>query len=179
MMHKNVKAQQGFFPQPIYMIGSVDEENKPDFAPVTWLTSCSAEPPMMMTAMNKKMVTCANIIRTRKFSANILTNNLKSIIIKCGKNSAKDIDKIKEFGIDFVWGNLAVPLLNESPWIYECIVTNMVETENTMIFIGTVENIVVDSSIDEIGYGKMDIRLMQPLVYSPGSLYLLGESVEI
>lgn len=176
MNHKILEPQQGFFPQPIYMIGTVDESEKINFAPVSWLTSYSGDPPGIMVAMTKRMMTCENIINTKKFSANLATKNMREMIDYCGSISGYDCDKVDNKKVPhYLSSKVGVPILTSSPWVFECEVTQTLKFQSTILFLSTVISIYADASIKSTNYGEIDLKQLNPLIYSPSQYFALGE----
>ena len=176
MKHKMLKPQQGFFPQPIYLIGTINEARKVNFAPVSWITSCSGEPPGIMIAMTKKMLTCENIIKTKMFSANLTTRDMRQLVDYCGSVSGYDHDKTNYKGsLHYLNPQSGIPVLSDSPWVYECEVTQTIELQTSMVFLSKITNINVDNSIEFTEYGNIDLKQIDPLIYSPSQYFALGE----
>lgn len=176
IMHKNLDPQQGFFPQPVYLIGTTNQSGKCSFATITWVTSCSGKPPMLMVAITKKTYSNNVICETKKFSANLMTSKDVEIIKKCGTMSGYDTNKIDEVKIDYyISDKLKVPVISSSPWIFECKVDKVIDIGNSNVFIALIENIIYNDSIGDTDYGKLDIHKLSPVIYSPFKFYELGK----
>ena len=64
-----------FSPQPMYIIGTKNEDGTPNFCIITWLGfSYDNSPHLMMTVGGTKL-TKTNILRDKKFSANMITED--------------------------------------------------------------------------------------------------------
>ncbi len=173
-----ISAQRGFFPQPAYLIGAYDKEKKANFTLITWITFCSVEPPMLMFASRGKKLMRELVETTKQFSANLVTEEMKNMADYCGTTSGYKENKCAEFGIAYTTGSaLDVPILEKSPWIYECKLVNMIEAGSGFIYVGQIEGIIFEDKIEETGYGKINMEDIKPLIYSPGSYYGIGSKI--
>ena len=175
MKHRELEPQQGFFPQPIYLIGTKDKKMNINFAPITWITSCSGEVPKIMIAMTKDIKTCENVIKTQAFSANLATVEMQDIINYCGSITGNVCDKTLNEKIRYYLSpKSGLPILLESPWVYECKIIHQIELESTMVFIANVTGILVENSVKKTNYGELDIESLNPIIYAPWKYYSLG-----
>lgn len=178
MSKRSIQPQRGFFPQPCYLIGTYKEDNKPNFALITFVTFCSIEPPMLMFASRGKKVTREQVEKNRMFSVNLVTTEMKDIADYFGNQSGFYADKCEVVNINCLKGKvLNVPILELSPWIYECMLVDMIQIGDGTIYIGEVKNIVVDDIISDTAYGKLDMINVDPLIYAPGGYYCLGRRI--
>lgn len=188
MTKRAIPPQRGFFPQPAYLMGCFQEDGKPNFTLVTWTTFCSTEPPTLMftsgNAHRKKTPT--RILKTGLFSANLVTVSMVEQADYCGMTSAYKTDKCADASLSWVRGSaLDVPVLVDSPWVFECKVVKTVEIGNGTVFFGEVKNILADERIPDTSYGKVDLLALHPVIYAPtryysvgGQIYTVGESLK-
>lgn len=178
MAKRSIPPQRGFFPQPAYLMGCFLEDGRPNFTLVTWTTFCSTEPPILLfTSGNaQRKRTAARVRDAGVFSANLVHVPLLTQADFCGNTSGYDTDKSAAAGLAWSRGAvLDVPVLDESPWVFECQVVRMVEIGNGTVFFGEVKNIQVDEErIPDPEYGKVDLLKLDPVVYGPTAYYSLG-----
>ncbi|MBS7528272.1 MAG: hypothetical protein PWP51_1586 [Clostridiales bacterium] len=178
MRHHSIQPQRGFFPQPVYLIGTYKDNGEPNFALITWVTFCSVEPPMLMFASRGKKLTRELVEKHKMFSANLVTSDMMPVADYFGTQSGYHQNKCEAIHVDtFQGSSLAVPILKDSPWVYECALVDVIEKENSSIYIGEVKNILVDETIEDVGYGKIDMYDLDPLIYAPGKYYNISESI--
>ncbi|HYF82998.1 MAG TPA: flavin reductase family protein [Clostridia bacterium] len=178
MAKRSIPPQRGFFPQPSYLIGTYKEEDKPNFALITWVTFCSVEPPMLMFASRGKKITREQVEKNRMFSVNLVTTEMIDIADYFGTQSGFSINKCDAINVTCSKGEVVnAPVLDMSPWVYECMLVDMIQVGSGAIYIGEVKNIVVDEKITDTAYGKIDMINVDPLIYSPGGYYNLGRRV--
>lgn len=181
MEKQSLAPQRGFFPQPVYLIGTWKKDGAPNFALVTWITFCSVDPPMLMFASRGTKLTRELVKKNRVFSANLVTTPMLHMADYFGTHSGYNSDKCREIQAAFVRGALLdVPVLESSPWVYECELTDMRESGDGCIYIGTVRNILADRALNDTAYTKIDMGVLDPLIYVPGRYYRLsGEIGEV
>lgn len=174
----SLAPQRGFFPQPSYLIGTFKDNGDPNFALITWVTFCSADPPRLMFASSGKKITRELLEKNKVFSANLVTTEMMFLADYFGMNSGYSANKVSDIGAEFSRGEvLPVPILNLSPWVYECRLMDIVPQGNGDIYIGEVKNIQVDKKIQDISYGRINMMDIDPLIYAPGNYYKLSESI--
>ena len=178
MRHRSIPPQRGFFPQPTYLIGSFREDGEPNFTLITWITFCSANPPTLMFASSERKLTPQCVLRTGVFSANLVSADMLSVADYCGNTSGFSTSKCADTGVSwFRGGVLDVPVLSESPWVFECALVKTVRYVDNTVFFGEVKNILVDERIADPGYGRVNMEDLNPLVYAPVHYYSLGPRV--
>jgi flavin reductase (DIM6/NTAB) family NADH-FMN oxidoreductase RutF len=174
----SLQPQRGFFPQPVYLIGAYKDDGNPNFASITWITFCSVNPPMMMFASRGKKLTRELVEKNRMFSANLVTTGMMFMADYFGNTSGYEKNKCEDIQVDYSGGNiLNVPILKESPWVYECSLVDIIAKGGGYIYIGEIRNIIVDEAIEDTGYGKINLTNLNPLIYAPGQYYKVSESI--
>ena len=178
MSKRSILPQRGFFPQPSYLIGTYKNNEKPNFALITWVTFCSVNPPMVMFASRGKKVTREQVEKNRMFSVNLVTTEMMHIADYFGTQSGFNTNKCEVVNANCSKGEiLNVPIIDMSPWVYECQLVDIVQEGDGTIYIGEVKNIIVDEKILDTAYGKIDMINVDPLIYTPGGYYSVGKKV--
>ncbi|MBE6011441.1 MAG: flavin reductase family protein [Lachnospiraceae bacterium] len=178
MQKHSLAPQRGFFPQPSYLIGTFKDDGAPNFALITWITFCSANPPMLMFASRGRKLTRELVEKNGVFSANLVTTKMMYLADYFGNTSGYERNKCEDIGVNYTKGNvLRIPVLEESPWVYECELVETIRNNDGCIYIGKVKNILVDEAVEDISYGRIDMISMDPLIYAPGQYYNLSSSV--
>ncbi len=178
MKKHSLIPQRGFFPQPSYLIGTFKDDGTPDFALITFITFCSVNPPMLMFASRGDKLTRKLVEKNEVFSANLVTTKMMYMADYFGNTSGYKRNKCEEIGARYANGQvLNVPILEESPWVYECVLTDLKSTGDGFIYIGEIKNILVDDEIVDTSYGKIDMLSVDPLIYAPGHYYRLSSNI--
>lgn len=180
MAKRSVAPQRGFFPQPAYLIGAFREDGEPNFTLITMVMFCSVVPPMLMfsSRADRPRMTSALALRSGVFSANMVTTGMVAVADYCGNTSGYNTQKCRDTGVSWSRGAvLDVPVLDDSPWVFECSVVDTVRRGSSTVFFGEVKNILVEERIRDATYGKVDMADLDPVVYAPSGYYRLGERV--
>ncbi|MCQ4925293.1 flavin reductase family protein [Tissierella carlieri] len=178
MQKYSIAPQRGFFPQPSYLIGTFKEDGIPNFSLITWITFCSVNPPMLMFASRGRKLTRELVDKNGMFSANLVTTEMMYMADYFGNTSGYERDKCEDISVKYIKGKvLDIPVLEESPWIYECKLIETINKGDGCIYIAEVKNILVDETIKDISYGKVDLISIDPLIYAPGQYYKLSSSI--
>lgn len=178
MKKRSLAPQRGFFPQPSYLIGTYKDDGNPNFALITFVTFCSVNPPMLMFASRGNKLTRELVEKNKVFSANLVTANMMYMADYFGNTSGYEKNKCEEIGVRYNNGQvLNVPILDESPWVYECELIEFKSAGDGFIYIGKIKNILVDDEIMDTSYGKIDMLSLDPLIYAPGHYYRLSSKV--
>lgn len=75
-----------------------------------------------------------------------------------GTTSGHEKNMCEDIGVKYTKGNVInVPVLLESPWIYECSLVDKIEKGSGYIYIGEIKNILVDEAIEDTTYGKINM----------------------
>jgi len=174
MPKRSIPAQRGFFPQPAYLIGTYKDNGKPNFALVTWVTFCSADPPMIMFVFRGKKASRELVERNRVFTLNLVTTEMMGMADYFGARSGYTIDKCKEVKANYSNGRAVnAPILDMSPWVYECQLADTKQVGDSTIYIGEIMVTTVDDKIKSTAYGKVDLLDIDPVIYAPGGYYKL------
>lgn len=163
-----------FSPQPMYIIGTKNEDRTPNFCVITWLGfSFDGAPHLMMTIGGRKR-TKDNILREKIFSANMVTEDTLWLADHFGNASAEE----KQSGAvpyRFAWGRqVEVPVLDACPWAYECAVTRILGLDGTHLFLAEIKNIQIAREYEEMDRKKIDLTRLKPAVYAPYNYFSVG-----
>lgn len=117
-------------------------------------------------------------LKNKVFSANLVTARMMYIADYFGNTSGYERNKCEDIGAIYTNGKvLNVPISEESPWVYECVLKDLKSTGDGCIYIGEVKNILVDDKIVDTSYGKIDMLSVDPLIYAFGHYYRLSSSI--
>lgn len=173
----DISPQCVFFPQPMYVIGTNNEDGTPNFSVITWLGfSFHGSPHLMMTIFGTKR-TKANILREGRFSANIVTQDILWLADYLG--CTKGNDQVKD-ALPYHWrrgSHVDVPLLEESHWQYECVVSSVQELDQAHLFLAKIENIQIDEAYRDMDMERIDLHQVQPVLYAPYRYYAVGDQL--
>ena len=174
MKRINTSEGYGTHIQPVFLIGTYNEDGSPNFCPITWVTSSwDGDHSLMVISMNGAKKTKDNIARTDIFSANLVSIDMLELLDYFGSCSGLDAPK-NALPYEYENGHvLAVPTLNASRKVFECEVVNTFETSDTITYFCRSRNCQKIESLSN-GLGRDDMALLEPVVYS-GRYFKLGE----
>lgn len=178
MKKHSLSPQRGFFPQPVYLIGTYKEDGSTNFAMITWITFCSVNPPKIMFSSRGKKLTRELLEKNKRFSVNLVNTDMMNMADYFGNTSGYNKNKCEDIQAEYFKGEaLEVPILEKSPWVYECLLTDAIKEGEGNTYIGEVKNILVDDNIKDTSYGKIDLINLKPLIYAPGHYYKLEKAI--
>ena len=180
-----VQRSGGFIPQPVWLIGTRNEDGTPNFSTITWVSYAFGPPESLIVSMLAKR-TKENILRTGEFTANLCSVEMAALADYTGAVSG--LDGIKDgVSFDFVWGeNVQAPVLDASPYVIECKVLQTHLVGDTHTFIAEMVSQLVDTRFGQPdddspeAYFKWlnanDIHGIDPLLYT-WKYYRVGEKI--
>lgn len=165
------------YPLPVVMVSVADKAGNSDIVTVAWAGTICTNPPMVSISVRPERFSHHMLMETGEFVINLTTKELAFATDYCGVKSGRDVDKWKEMNLTPVMGNVVkVPYIAESPVNIECKVVKVEKLGSHDMFMAEVVAVQVDDAyMDE----KNSFHLSQanPIVYSHGEYYLLGEKL--
>lgn len=168
------KAGNMLYPLPAVMV-SCQEGDKQNIVTVAWTGTVCTNPPMLSISLKPERYSHGMIERTGEFVLNLTTKRLVFACDYCGVKSGRDVDKFKETGLtalpaDFV----GAPLIAEAPVNIECSVKEILRLGSHDMFLANVLGVHVSRKYMN-AEGKFELSQAEPIVYSHGAYYGLGE----
>lgn len=129
MMKKmSVPATNDLCPQTLFVYGSMNEDDTPDFGLFCWFSYCWFDQLGVICAIGGSKRTLENIRRNRAFSANLVVENNLPLADYFGTADGRDSDKMD---VAVAWEKgaaLDVPVLCSSPVSFELEVDQEIAT---------------------------------------------------
>lgn len=168
-MKKRLGPSDRLYPMPCpLVVGGTAEES--DLLAVAWIGIAAGTPPSVSMALRDSRHTLELIRTTGEFTVNIPRVNLAPEVDYCGITSGRNTDKWADTGLTPAPGAVvATPIVAECPYNMECRVTALHEIGHYTLVVGEVVEVHADEDVlDETGE-KVDVELLDPLVYIAGS----------
>ena len=172
-MRKNFGAKPWVYPQPVLMIGTYDENGKPNLMNAAWGGQYGADKVMLCLSSHK---TTDNIKLKGAFTVSFAT---ASTVVPCdyvGIVSANSVpDKMEKAGFTAVKSeNVDAPVINELPLTLEC---KLIKFNEDGVVVGQIVNVCADESI--LTDGNVDYKKLDAVIFDPtAAAYIrLGEKV--
>lgn len=173
----NIEPEWVFSPQPMYIIGTKNEDGTPNFCIITWLGFSFDKIPHLMMTVGGTKLTKTNILREKKFSANMITEENLWLADYFGNTNGEDGEK-NAIPYGYTWGkSVDVPVIDESPWCYECEVTKVIELEGAHLFLAEIKNIQIDEKYKNMDMKKIDLTQLKPAIYAPYNYFSIGNKL--
>lgn len=174
-MRKNLGAKTALYPQPVFIIGSYDENSVPDAMNAAW--GGISESNEISICLSEEHKSVQNILKRGAFTVSMATADT---VIPCdyvGIVSANDVpNKVERSGLHAIKSDCVdAPIFMELPMAVECRMKSY--DRNTCRMVGEIVNINVDEDI--LTNGKVDPLKLRPITYDSfnHAYYVLGEKV--
>lgn len=170
-MKREIGAEAIIFPTPVLIVGTYNEDGRPNAMNVAWGGICGSEPPAISIAIRKERKTYENICRSKVFTVNIPNEKLMEVADFFGIASGKEIDKFKYAGVTAKKaGHIDAPYIEEFPVCAECRLIKTTEIGKHVIFIGEIVNVLADDSV--VGEkGIIDVEKVGAIGFDPAGNY--------
>ena len=172
-----IEIQPGFIfsPQPMYIIGTNNEDGSPDFCIITWLGFSADDGPCVMMTIGGTKLTKTNILREGRFSANMITEDIIWLADYFGSTRGEDGAKNAVAYTVERGRKVDVPIIGESGWVYECEVVRHIPLGGADLFIARMVNVLIDEKLGDMDMTRIDLERVRPAIYSPYQYFSIGE----
>lgn len=174
-MRKNFGAKPILYPQPVFIIGSYDENGVPDAMNAAWGgISESNEISICLSAEHK---TVKNILKRKAFTVSMATVDTVTPCDFVGLVSANDEpNKLEKAGFHTAKSAFVdAPIIEELPMTVECRLIGY--DPETCRMVGEIVNVCADEKV--LTNGNIDPTKLRPITYDGmnHAYYALGEKV--
>ncbi|WP_102412723.1 DUF447 domain-containing protein [Beduinella massiliensis] len=175
MKRKSIGTNYSMCVQPTFIVGTYNEDGRPNFAPITWVSAtCEGENYLIVVSIYGKKRTKQNILRTGQLSVNLVSVDMLELVDYFGNSSAEHRGdgniSYSYTASEYVYA----PLLDSSRWIYECEVSEAIKTGESDTFFCRIKNVQIDESIDVGNTFEINLVPFEPVIYS-GQYHSLGK----
>ncbi len=163
VMRKNFGAKPWTYPQPVFIIGTYDENGNPDAMNAAWGGISDTEELAICLSSSHKTV--KNILKKKEFTVSMATEKYAAQCDYLGLESGNSVpDKIEKCGLHtFKAEFVDAPVIEELPMTLECRL-NSYDEETGLMLCGIV-NVSADESI--LTDGKIDPCKLKPITFDP------------
>lgn len=176
-MKKDLGKKTIFFPLPVLIIASYDEENKPNAMNAAWGGIHDTDEIFLCLSSDHK--TTKNIKLKNAFTVSFAD---KKHVIESdyfGVKSGNNEDKITKAKMHVSPSkHVDAPVIEEYPLTLECKVKELKEENDTAYVIASIVNVLVDDSVLN-EKGQVDVDKLEMISYEPihHHYHVMGESV--
>jgi flavin reductase (DIM6/NTAB) family NADH-FMN oxidoreductase RutF len=177
MAKQEWKPGNMLYPVPAVMVSCGRKGERPNIITVAWAGTICSEPAMLSISVRKERFSHDIIKETKEFVVNLTTKETCFATDYCGVKSGRDVDKFKEMKLTpLPASKVGAPLIGECPVNIECRVTEIKELGSHDMFIAEVVAVHADEAYMDKN-GRFDLALAEPIAYSHGEYYTLGEKI--
>jgi len=175
MSRKNYGAKPLCFPQPVFIIGTYDENGRPNAMNAAW--GGISEENEISICLSPEHKTCQNFAATGAFTVSMADAANVAGCDYVGIASGNNVpDKFERAGFTAARSAFVnAPVINELAVCLECKVLSF--DQETCILRGEIVNVSVDESV--LTDGKVDVGKAAPICFDPfnRAYHVMGEKV--
>ena len=177
MSKTDFKPGNMLYPLPVVMVTVPDGKDKSNIITLAWAGTINSDPAMVSISVRKERYSYPLLMEAKEFCINLTNKDLAFATDLCGVKSGKNVNKWKETGLTPVpCTSIHGHMIDESPVNIECKVVKTEDLGSHTIFFGEVTAVHADDKyMDE--KGTFDFESSNPIAYSHGKYYTLGECV--
>ena len=166
------------YPLPAVLVSCGATPEEYNLFTVAWTGTVCTNPPMCYISVRPERHSYEIIKRTGEFVINLTTVGLARATDWCGVRSGRDYNKFEQMGIAISKAEVvAAPVVEASPISIECRVRQIIPLGSHDMFLADVVNVLVDDEYIDSETGKFDLQRAQPIAYSHGEHFKLGEFI--
>lgn len=177
MAKQHWKPGNMLYPLPAVLVSVSDAAGRDNIFTVAWAGTVCTNPPMIGISVRPERFSYEMIKESGAFVVNLTTEALAYATDYCGVVSGREVDKFKKLSLtkeksDYV----NAPCIGESPVNIECTVKQTINLGSHTMFLAEVVSVHADEEyMDE--KGRFDLSKANPIVYSHGEYFGLGEKI--
>lgn len=173
-MKRSIDPQTLAYPTPAWVVGSYDQEGRPNAATVAWAGICSSKPPSVAVSLRDATYSHAALMRRRAFTLNVPSEEHAAVVDYFGLVSGRKIDKFAASGLTPVRADMVdAPYVDEFPLVLECKIVQVVELGLHTQFVGQIVNIKADEVV--LGEKRLpEIEKVRPILFAPDNFGYYG-----
>ena len=168
----SIKAANTFCPQALFMYGTNKEDGTPNFGLFCWFSYCWDSELAAMACIGGNKLTKDRIRAEKIFSANLVSESLLPLADYLG-NTEGYTERKMNIPIEVERGRvLDVPVLKESPWIFELEVSRELALKGSDVFFCKIRNTLAAKELKKpaIGLDKK-MQFCSPVLWTSSSKY--------
>lgn len=165
------------YPLPAVLVSCRDENGNDNVLTIAWTGTICSDPAMLYISVRPERHSYSMIKKTGEFVVNLTTEAIVKETDYCGVRSGKDEDKFEATGLTKGEAEkVNAPIIMESPVNIECKVKDIVPLGSHDMFIAEVVNVQVSEAYMNEN-GSFDLAKANPIAYSHGRYYAIGEQL--
>ena len=173
-MKKSLGAMTYAMPTPVWLVGTYDNEGKPNLATIAWGGVCCSNLPAVTVSLRKSRHSYDAILERKAFTINVPSVAFARAADYAGMVSGRDSDKFGAAHLTPIRSELVdAPYVAEFPLVFECRLLQTVEIGVHTQFIGEIVDVKAEEDVLDDN-GVPDPTKVMPIVYSPSNRSYYG-----
>jgi flavin reductase (DIM6/NTAB) family NADH-FMN oxidoreductase RutF len=173
-MKKSIGPKTIVYPTPVFIVGSYDEDGKPDVMAAAWGGISCSQPPCVSISLQKQRYTYKNIVERKVFTINIPSEDHVKEADYFGMVSGRDEDKFSKSGLTPIKSDIIdAPYVKEFPLVLECKLVHTTDLGMHTQFTGEIVDVKVDEDATNKS-GLPDLEKIKPFSYDPAGIAYYG-----
>jgi flavin reductase (DIM6/NTAB) family NADH-FMN oxidoreductase RutF len=162
-----------YYPRLVCVVGVRDEgRDTTNFAPVTWATPLSSDPPLYGVCLSPKTHTHHLVLKTGEFTVNFLPVAQAPLAAALGRLSGREVDKVRALALEVEAGEAGTtPTLGAAYTAAECLLVERHQVGDQTLFVGEVQRIHAASEAFDAD-GVLRVGRVTPLLYLGSNTYV-------
>lgn len=162
----SIGASNSFCPQALFLYGTYKEDGTPNFGLFCWFSYCWDTEMGVMACIGGGKLTKDRIHEGKVFSANLVNATLLPLADYLGNTEGYTPGKM-DIPLEVEQGAvLPVPVLKDSPWVFELEVKQSIPLDDSDIFICKVRNVLVAKELTDDSINATErMRLTAPVIW--------------
>lgn len=165
------------YPVPAVLVTATGMDGQDNIITVAWAGTVCTNPPMVSISVRPERYSYHMIKETGEFVLNLSTKELAYATDFCGVKSGREVDKFRELHLTRQKASkVRPPLIGESPVNIECKVSDCIALGSHHMFLAKVAAVHISEEYLD-GTGRFHLEQAEPIVYSHGSYFALGDAL--
>lgn len=165
-MKNSLGAKTIHFPTPSCVVGTYDDQGKPNVMTAAWSGICCSRPPCVYASLRKATYTYHAIVARKAYTISIPSEDHIAEVDYFGIATGAKEDKLARAGLTAVRSDLVdAPYVKEFPVVLECKLVHAQELGLHTMFVGEILDVKGDADVLE--EGRLDIEKIRPVIYDP------------
>jgi flavin reductase (DIM6/NTAB) family NADH-FMN oxidoreductase RutF len=166
-MKKSLGAGTLAVPSPVWVVGTYDDEGRPNMMTAAWGGICCSRPPCIYVSLREATYSHGNIVSLKAYTVSIPGERHWKEADYTGIATGRDTDKFEDTGLTATNSELVdAPYVEEYPLVLECRLKETVKLGLHTMFVGEVVDVKVE--YDVLTNDKPDIQKIKPLLFGTG-----------
>lgn len=164
-MKKSLGANTYLPTTPVFLVGTYDQQEKPNLMTAAWGGICCSKPPCVSVSLRKATYSYSAIMERKAFTIGMPSESQVKEADYVGIASGHRVDKFNETGLTPIKSELVdAPYADEIPFVLECKLIESIELGLHTLFVGEIVDVKADDTILAED-GLPDIKKLKPFIF--------------